>query len=956
MSRSYAILLSALAVLVAMPALRAQPAVPESLPGRIIVKVTAAEPSLITFATKALAPAADRFRIAGISSWLDTALLRPERTAPLHKPTAVPARFASLGRILVVTYGSADPPAYVAATIAGLQGVEYAEPVYLRSLNYAPNDPYIDRQWYLNTIGAERAWDIQRGDSTMLIAIEDTGIDPLHPDLAAAIYRNPGENGRDGSGRDRRTNGVDDDGNGLVDDWAGYDFGGFDGYTPDNDPTPLYWHGTHVAGIAAAIGNNGVGIAGVAHGARLLSVKITDDASSGDPTITKGPDGILYAARMGARIINCSWGGAGFSRSEQELIDTVTAMGSLVVAAAGNNGARITAYPASYRHVLSVASLEQGDRRSTFSNFNEFVGIAAPGDGIFSTEPVYAGSYRSANGTSMASPIVAGAAALVALKYPNLTPEQIAAVLRATSDDIDAVNPDYAYLLGNGRLNLERALAMGPSAVAVDVIGIDAIQERPDNVVEPDEEVEIRVTVRNVLAPVEHLRVQLIVENGTVPVEIPQEEFGAVAGGEVRTSSAGTFRFRVPAPLPLDYRLQLRLVIAEGATKLAVRSFELTVNPNYGTTAYNRTAVTFTGNGRIAFDDFPFNSQGNGFRLDSSNNMLAEGGVLIGIDADHLADVVRVGDGAAQSTGLRVAEPYRVRREVGVETGTARFDDSHLTDRQRIGIDVHLTTLQHQLPGLEKTTFLFYRIHNGSGRTLDNLHCALYLDWDLGTGGAFDQVSADLEHRLAYTINRQNGRLPLAGAILLGNQPMNFDALDNNAPPLIGGFYQVEKWSAMASGVLNEQSNVGDCSMIIGAGPIVLPPDADTTVAFALIAGSNVTELRTAAANALDRYEQMGYVPGGPVLLPTELDLRVIGRQPFSSTAMVEFTMPGDGEASLEAFDARGALVAELARGGFKRGAHVFAFDPGGRADGMYVVRLSAMNKILSRKLIHIAR
>ncbi|HVZ38890.1 MAG TPA: S8 family peptidase [Candidatus Kapabacteria bacterium] len=948
-------LLAAAAMLIVASRARAQE--PVAHQHIIVVKVRESGRDPAAAAMAALEPIAGSYGIESAGSWLNPGLLNA-RPSGLYKSSA--AQGGSLGRILTVHYRSNAAPADVARAAALLPGIEYAEPAYVRTLSYVPNDQYLSQQWYLERVGAYTAWDAIRGNSSIIIAITDTGIDPTHPDLKAALWQNQGETGTDGQGRDKRTNGVDDDGNGLVDDWAGYDFGGTDGYTPDNDPTPHYWHGTHVAGIAGATGDNTTGIAGVAYGVQLMSVKISDDEASGDPLVTKGHDGILYSARMGARIINCSWGGPGFSRAEQELIDTVTSWGSLVVAAAGNNGGEINSYPASYRGVLSVSSVVLDDQRSFFSNYNTHVGLTAPGDGIFSTTPLAFGNgngpYRTASGTSMASPVVAGAAALVALKYPGLTPEEIAAVLRATADNIDSINPAYRYLLGSGRLNLARAIQVGPAAAWASIVSDSIIEERPDGIIEPGEWIEVRASVKNLLRRVTDLRVELDAASGTIPVDTPVESFGVMEQGDVRSSHPGSFRLQVPSPLPLDYKLPLRLIALDNGTEIGTLRVDVMVNPNYATTAFNRTTVTFTGNGRIGFNDFPANEQGLGFRIDTSQNLLAEGGLMIGVSPDRLADVVRAGDQAAQSQGLQVVAPYRVAISApeNAMVGTATFNDAHLTQSQKIGIDVGLRTVQYSAPSIANATFLFYRIRNTSGAPLIGLHCALYLDWDIGVNGAFDRVGSDLSHRMGHAHNTLNNRLPFAGAMLLSNQPMDFNAMDNGAPPLSNGFYQVEKWNSMSNGVQREESNVGDCSMVIGAGPIDLQPGADTLVAFALLAGVNLTELKITADSILARYAALGYIPGGPIMLPEELTLDQATPNPFTGYTDLSFSMPRDGYVSIDVYNTLGQHVAQLTNDHYARGTHVVRFTPGSQPSEVYLVQMHAFDQFISRKLVHI--
>ncbi len=937
----------------------------EALPNRLLVKFAPGADPPIEQAHATLGPVWERLRLSSVTSWLAPNLLTPSPSRILHKnpiggAAGTDQALASLGRIMMIRYGGDTPPEALLSTIRSLPGVEYAEPVYRRTLQYIPNDAYLAQQWYLAQTRSYQAWDLIRADSSVVIAIVDTGIDPTHPDLRDAIWTNPGETGLDARGRDRRTNGIDDDGNGLVDDWWGYDFGGYDGYTPDNNPTPRYWHGTHVAGIAAATGDNQSGIAGIAFGAKLMSIKISNDESREDPLLTGGANGILYASRMGARIINCSWGGPGFSQSEQELIYTVTAMGSLVVAAAGNNGNSLSSYPASYEEVLSVASVAGNDQRSFFSNFNMNIGIAAPGEGMFSTVPTsfVPSGYRLSDGTSMAAPVVSGAAALVLSKYPGLNSEELAAVLRANADNIDAQNPAFRSLLGSGRINIERAVTVGPQAVAASVLSYRVIDETPDAVIEPGERIELRVRVKNLLRPVSDLQLHLTTLAGEpIAIETPTAIFGPLSNGEERESGSGTFRMTMPGNTPIDYKLPLLLTLRDGTTEIGARRVELTVNPNYATTSYNRSTVTFTGDGRIGFNDFPANEKGRGFRIDSSRNLLAEGGMLIGISDNQLADVVRSGDMLRQSQGLQTIAPYRVRfsQAEGAQVGTARFNDAHLHPLQKIGLDIQMKTMQFSSPEAGNQTLVFYTIRNTSAATFTSLHCALFFDWDLGPGGADDQIRSDLDYRMGYAFNTKSSDLPYAGAMLVSDQPMNFSALDNGLPPLSNGFFQTEKWDVIASGIKREQSLIGDCSMVIGAGPIELEAGADTVVVFALIGGANLTELQHSAAAARMLFKAMGGVPGGPVLLPRELKLVDAYPNPFSDYSDLQFWLPREDVISIDIFNALGQKIQTIASGFYPKGIHSVRFVPEGKGDGVYIVRLSALSQTIAQKLVRIA-
>lgn len=933
----------------------------EVFPHRILVKLDSTSRSPVDDARSRLAPYGAQFGIGAISSWLNPTLLsfNPHPALKLaHGAGEIDARFRALGRIVIVEYTSPYAPAYVAAKLGRLAGIEYAEPVFKRKLDFVPNDPlFAQESAYLEQIRAIEGWDLARADSNVVIGIVDTGVDLTHPDLSAALWHNAGEMGLDKQGRDRRTNGVDDDGNGVVDDWVGYDFGGGNGYTPDNDPSPGYSHGTHVAGIAGASGNNGIGVIGVAFGAKLMAVKISDD-NPDNPTLTAGFSGIIYAAKMGANIINCSWGGPGRSQAEQDVIDAVSASGSLVVAAAGNEATLLPSFPAAYRNVLAVASVSTADQRSTFSNFNASIGISAPGELIYSTVPrsLTPDGYKAESGTSMASPLVAGAAALVISKFPDLAPEQVSAVLRASAADISASNPSYPGLLGSGRLDLQRALTAGPDAVFAEVIDHQVMEDDPDGIIAAGETIELRVTVENFLRQTEGLSAELsTVDPIALHIDSPQQTFGVLGPQESRETSPGVFRFTVPSWVPVDYTLPMLVTLREQGRIIGTQRVDVLVNPNFATTAANKITATFTGNGRIGYADFPINLLGRGFRVDSAASLLAEGGVIIGVSPARLADVVRNGDNL-QNSWLETVQPYRVQRSQtdGTEIGTARFDDAHLIDLQRVGVDIRLKTYEYTGLDQENQLLAFYTITNTSQATLDNLFCGLFLDWDIGPNGASNQIDFDPENRMGYIANVVNPAYPVVGSVLVSNQQMNFTGLENDAPPMIDGFSQHEKWEALSSGIHHESTLVTDCSMVIGAGPLTLAPGADTTVVFAFLVGDNLTELKNEAKDARTLAGSLGSSIGEPIPLPSRLNLLDLGPNPFQERARIQFWMPEEGEATLTVYNAIGQNVATLADGVFNRGIHTIDFVPEEGSNGIFFVQFHAFGETYVQKLLRV--
>jgi len=299
-----------------------------------------------------------------------------------------------------------------------------------------PNDPKFSSQWALQKIHAPEAWDISTGDVKTIIAISDTGIDYLHEDLQANMWVNEKEkNGIPG---------VDDDGNGCIDDLYGCDFANNDGDPMAN--SAAVEHGTHVAGIAGGVGNNGIGISGISQKVRIIAAKGFTDAGAGDEDALVQT--IYYSAKMGARVINCSWGRQG--TATQALIDAVkfaNSQGAMVVAAAGNNTVDASGFtPANVPGVVTIAATDSHDAIATFSNYGSRIDLAAPGghgwvgnqqvDGILSTLPRAVGGYGEMMGTSMAAPYVTGLAGLVLSAYPSLSAQDVLKVMKDGGDSI----------------------------------------------------------------------------------------------------------------------------------------------------------------------------------------------------------------------------------------------------------------------------------------------------------------------------------------------------------------------------------------------------------------------------------------------------------------------------------------------------------------------------------------
>ena len=328
-----------------------------------------------------------------------------------------------------------------------------------------PNDPYFKKQWYLHCTGqiywvqyllfgkisiplpvrvkpgtdikAAQAWDITTGSPNVTIAIIDTGVDYTHPDLAANIWTNKGE---------IPGNGIDDDHNGYIDDVRGWNFA-----YKTNDPMDDYGHGTGCAGIADAVGNNGIGVTGVAWNCKIMPVKVLDSQGSGSEKWLV--NGIKYAADNGANVISMSIGGFSNSTTLRDAINYAYSKGVFICAAAGNGASDTKNYPGAFDNVTTVGYTNYKDQVGQYSSYGDWVDIAAPGWNLYTTAPSQ--SYDPSFGLgSGATPQVAGAAALLLSKNPSLTPDEVKTLL---CNNTDPYTGDH--YIGKGRLDVYKALS-----------------------------------------------------------------------------------------------------------------------------------------------------------------------------------------------------------------------------------------------------------------------------------------------------------------------------------------------------------------------------------------------------------------------------------------------------------------------------------------------------------------
>lgn len=381
----------------------------------------------------------------------------------------------------------------------------YAELEGINRQKFVPNDPMLSMQYTHTRLQSFDAWDYVMGSHDVVVAITDSGVKWNHPDLRANLWINPAEAPGMTINWDAGTitggNNADAaEGGNKIDDLVGWDFVG-----NDNNPIQTWAyndHGTHVAGCAGAVGHNEIGVVGTSPIVSILACKGAPD-NQNSTGVQFAYDQVKYAGEVGADIINASWGGPGSGTYPNSIVNYVTALGATVVAAAGNENLEHTSsyqdYPADCTNALNVAATNVNDIKASFSDYGEPIDICAPGDGILSTI-IGGNGYDSYGGTSMASPVAAGVAALVKSLHPEYTSQQLRDRLMYTADPIDDLNPSYVGKLGTGRINAFTATMYDkiPNIIKEDV-SVTEINGDGDGVPNPGETIGLSVKLGNVM-------------------------------------------------------------------------------------------------------------------------------------------------------------------------------------------------------------------------------------------------------------------------------------------------------------------------------------------------------------------------------------------------------------------------------------------------------------------------
>jgi hypothetical protein len=746
----------------------------------------------------------------------------PGKKKPEIQYTSSGERLADLSLIYSLKFPDEIDPMFYVDALAKTGIASVIEPHFLPQLLYVPNDDSVGVQYALQKIQAFAGWDVHQGDTNTVIGITDTGINPLHPDLSENIARNYAD----------PINGVDDDNDGFIDNFIGWDTG-----NNDNDPTSDgNFHGQHVTGLASAQADNGIGIAGSGFKCRFIHVKIANSGGS----LSGAYEGLVYAADHGCKIVNCSWGGLQYSEINAEIVRYAAInQNCLVTCGAGNNNNDLAFYPAAYEYAFSVGSTDASDFKANFSNFGYTIDLVAPGDFVLST---WSGEgYLVSGGTSMSSPIVAGCAGIVHSAFPNLNSRQLAERIKMFSDTIDQLpfNTPWETRLGEGRLNLFKSLTQ--SGVPAPVMHDITITDSGNGQFLPGDTISILGFVTNYLFPANSVILRnYSVDNYLEPLQ-NNLDLGSLGTLETFDVNDEFLRFVVAEDCPLNTQAAIRL---EFESDGQIRNQYITISlhadfvniqwNDISTSVGSKSLSAVSGNGLL---------RGLGFQYNGNSDLLYECGLMVGLNDATVADNVR-GSGGMDSD-FSIVE--RITRTAPFEGSTQQYGGSFQSSLVDFPIFINQRVLADSSTGNRKFVILEYELINTTSQTFSNVVAGIFADWDLISAGqngcGYDPIT-----RIGF-VNTLPDTL-FCGVQLLNYENATFYAIDNvpggnGGFNLYDGFSNAEKNQVMRNIRLNTGAgaNGTDVITIVSSPPINIAPSDTQTFAFALLTGNSSDEL-----------------------------------------------------------------------------------------------------------------
>lgn len=779
------------------------------------------------------------------------------------------------------------------------KNVAYAELIPINHLIYTPSDTQNYRQWYLDAIKAYDAWDIDKGDSNITIAIVDTGTDIDHEDLEDNLYLNLND----------PINGADDDNDGYVDNYYGWDVA-----MNDNDVNPESHagssHGSNCAGIASATTDNTLGISGIGFNTRIMTVKIDNPAGQ----LIGAYEGVVYAADQGVDIMNLSWGSYNYSEFGKDIIDYASDKGVLIFAGAGNGpfsgpnagiGTEDKFYPAAYENAIAVGATQEQDSTKESSNYGYWLGIFAPGERMWTT---FGGNnYGRNGGTSMAAPVVAGCAAIIKSHFPSYTKEQILQKIYNSGDSIEHINAaKYQNKLGAGRINLFRALTEN-SLAGIELKDIEVTDENDDSFINGDT-IFIKGNFKNWLANANNANVKMEIMDRSLSIINGEINLGSISSLDSVSINNNPLSFIIKNINTLNEEITLRFTITASGNYKRIHYLSINVNKELLTVQNQNITVSLTSSGSIGY--VASNSLGEGLKYKTNSSLLYEGSFMIGNSENYIANQFRENPGpnldfktselityvstdipGRKTLGVYTDENLSTNPKIEIRQANYFFDDSRVSD----------------------AIVFSYDIKNVTNTELSNLYAGIIIDWDL-IDYTKNKVFNDNQRKMGVCYSSDSSLF--AGIRALNHlDKIKHYAIDNTSSGnggvnLSDGFSDAEKFTVISTNRLSAGTSSQDGNDIIDAisiGPFDIKTDSIYNVSFAIILSDSLNDLFTTSDSIAMLFED--YSIGVEELKTASRGLFKIYPNPTSETLNLTLNRDIRERFKLDILDLNGRIV-----------------------------------------------
>lgn len=763
----------------------------------------------------------------------------PNSTKPRRQFHANGIPFTDISLIHRIKYTKDIDPKELVSKFMATNVFQYVEPSFIFQPLFKPNDPEIDSLYFMEMLNMYEAWDDTQGDTNIVIGISDTGFDTDHPDLVNSVKYN----------YDDPINGVDDDNDGYIDNFAGWDLA-----DNDNDPqVGSNWHGIYVASHVGATVNNGIQLAGSAFNCKIVPLKIESGGA-----LTHAYQSIIYAADHNFDVVNCSWGSPNsWSQQGQDIVSYSTVdKNCLVVASAGNDDSDAIWYPASFDWVLSVGGINENKEKwistpGTGSTYNDYVDVVAPSVNLYRLNNGGGSILGGGLGTSFSAPIVSGVIGLIKSKNPTLKAYELMEQLKATCSTIDtiSINAPYIGKLGKGIVNADSAVGetVNPGLLFIG----ETFTDNGDEFYLPGDTVFIYGSVLNVLPGTSSASTRYRVSCESPYIEFIdsiQNLLSLAKDNSVSTISV-PISFVVKEGIPLNEEISFKVFMEDG-DYYNWDMMKTTFNPDYLNITENNIKFSVGASGKLGFSG-PTKDQsiGLGVKYKTGNNMLFQMGIIASLDEVKTSFMF-------DSSGEEWEANSGIKLSYGQEADAVVYSeyDDDPAGLNKLGLTVSQKTMAWTDSDRMDFIILEMNIKNNSGAEINGLNFGIFSDWDINNYALNHAVyNESIKTGYCYFPGGEYG-----GFHVLSDSAIQHYAFDKNSPlNHVDGLTSFEQYSSISGGNLKDSSGLEDVAQIIGVGGLNILEGDSIKLAFALVVGDSYQVIKNASLEADTAYQEL---------------------------------------------------------------------------------------------------